>query len=118
VGLERLDLQRLLPGSESGWPVTLTVDAPIRDFWAITIHDVNTRTLIVNGTQVAKRNPCQLHLVKSEDNAVGLHVGPKAPAAFEENRIPSAPARHGPATSGSMPRPKPNSAGRGSCRIS
>jgi hypothetical protein len=94
------------------------VDAPIRDFWAMTIHDVDTRTLIVNGTQVAKRNLCQPHLVKNEDSAVGLQVGPKAPAAFEENWRPAVPGKAWSVTFGSMPPPKPNSTGRRSSRTS
>jgi hypothetical protein len=68
-------------------------NAPVKDFWALTIYDVDTRTLIVNGQQRAGRNSRQPDLVKNADGSVDLYVGPKAPAGFEKNWVPSVPGK-------------------------
>jgi hypothetical protein len=67
--------------------------APVKDFWALTIYDVDTRTLIANKQQMAARTSRQPDLVKNADGSVDLYVGPKAPAGFEKNWIPSVPGK-------------------------
>jgi hypothetical protein len=62
-------------------------------FWALSIHDVDSRTLIANGTQTAERNSRQPDLVKNADGSVDLYVGPKAPAGFEKNWVPTVPGK-------------------------
>jgi hypothetical protein len=67
-------------------------DAPVKQFWSLTLYDVDTRALIQNEQQVADRSSRQ-DLVKNADGSVDLYVGPKAPAGFERNWIPSVPGK-------------------------
>jgi hypothetical protein len=68
-------------------------NVPAKQFWSLTVYDVDTRMLIQNKEQLADRSSRQPDLVKNADGAVDLYVGPKAPAGFEKNWIPSVPGR-------------------------
>jgi hypothetical protein len=60
---------------------------PIKLFWSVTVYDVDTRALILNGQKIADRSS-RMDLRKNEDGSVDIHCGPKAPANFEKNWIP------------------------------
>jgi hypothetical protein len=68
-------------------------NAPVKQFWSLTVYDVDTRCLIRNSQQIADRSSYEPDLVKNADGAVDLYVGPKAPAGFESNWIPSVPGK-------------------------
>lgn len=68
-------------------------NAPVKQFWSLTIYEVDTRSLIQNQQQIADRSSRQPDLVKNADGSVDLYVGPTAPKGFEKNWIPSAPGR-------------------------
>jgi len=63
-------------------------NAPVKQFWSFTVYDLDTRMLIQNKEQIADRSSRQ-DLVKNADGSVDLYVGPKAPAGFEKNWIPT-----------------------------
>jgi hypothetical protein len=67
-------------------------NAPAKQFWSITLYDVDTRALIKNGTDITDRSSVQ-DLVKNTDGSVDLYIGPKAPKGFEENWIPTVPGK-------------------------
>ena len=66
---------------------------PAKQFWSVTVYDVDTRCLIQNREQIADRSSRQPDLVKNLDGSVDLYVSPTAPKGFEKNWIPSAPGR-------------------------
>jgi hypothetical protein len=68
-------------------------NAPVKQFWSLTVYDVDTRCLIQNKEQLADRSSRQPDLVKNADGSVDLYVGPKAPKGFEKNWIPSVPGK-------------------------
>ena len=68
-------------------------NAPAKQFWAMTVYDVGTRTFIANGTEMVERNSLHPDLVKNADGSVDLYVGPQAPAGFENNWIRSVPGK-------------------------
>jgi hypothetical protein len=61
---------------------------PVKQFWSVTVYDVDTRCLIQNKEQIADRSSRQ-DLVKNADGSVDLYFGPKAPAGFEKNWTPT-----------------------------
>ena len=67
-------------------------NAPVEQFWSLTIYDVSTRTLIDNKEQIAERSS-RMDLVKNADGSVDLYVGPTAPPGFEKNWIPTVPGK-------------------------
>jgi hypothetical protein len=66
---------------------------PIKLFWSVTIYDVDTRALILNDQKIADRSS-RMDLRKNDDGSVDIYCGPKAPAGFEQNWIPTVPGRN------------------------
>jgi hypothetical protein len=61
---------------------------PIKLFWSVTLYDVDTRALILNAQRIADRSS-RMDLRQNEDSSVDIHCGPRAPAGFEKNWIPT-----------------------------
>jgi hypothetical protein len=66
---------------------------PIKLFWSVTLYDVDTRALILNEQKIADRSS-RMDLRQNEDGSVDIHCGPKAPAGFEQNWIPTVPGKN------------------------
>jgi hypothetical protein len=66
---------------------------PAKQFWSITLYDIDTRALIQNEEQIADRSSRMPDLVKNADGSVDLYFGPTAPKGFEKNWIPTVPGR-------------------------
>jgi len=64
---------------------------PARQFWSITLYDVDTHALIQNKEQIADRSSRMPDLMKNAD--VDLYFGPTAPKGFENNWIPTVPGK-------------------------
>jgi len=63
-------------------------DAPMKLFWSVTLYDVDTRALIVNDQGIADRSS-RMDLRKNDDGSIDIHCGPKVPAGYESNWIPT-----------------------------
>ncbi|MCP4271262.1 MAG: DUF1254 domain-containing protein, partial [Gammaproteobacteria bacterium] len=63
---------------------------PAKQFWSITLYDVDTRCIINNEQQIADRSS-RMDLLTNEDGSVDLYFGPKAPEGKEKNWIPTVP---------------------------
>ena len=61
---------------------------PIEPFWSVTVYDIDTRALILNDQKIADRSS-RMDLHKNADSSVDIYCGPKAPAGFEKNWIPT-----------------------------
>jgi hypothetical protein len=61
---------------------------PIKLFWSVTVYDVDTRALILNDQKIADRSS-RMDLCKNANGSVDIYCGPKAPAGFEKNWIPT-----------------------------
>jgi hypothetical protein len=66
---------------------------PAKQFWSVTLYDVDTRALTQNKEQIADRSSRMPELVKNADGSVDLYFGPAAPKGFEKNWIPTVPSR-------------------------
>jgi hypothetical protein len=67
--------------------------APIKLFWSVTLYDIGTRALILNDQRIADRSS-RMDLRENDDGSIDVHCGPKAPAGFEQNWIPTVPGRN------------------------
>jgi hypothetical protein len=67
-------------------------NAPAKLFWSVTLYDVDTRSLLVNAQKVADRSS-RMNLKKNADGSIDIYSGPRAPAGFEGNWIPTVPGR-------------------------
>jgi hypothetical protein len=67
-------------------------NAPVKNFWSVTLYDLDTRTFIENKEEIADRSS-RMDLRKNDDGSVDVYFGPTAPAGFEKNWIPTIPGR-------------------------
>jgi hypothetical protein len=66
---------------------------PIKLFWSVTLYDIDTRALILNQQKIADRSS-RMDLRQNKDGSVDIYCGPKAPASFEKNWIPTVPGKN------------------------
>jgi hypothetical protein len=67
-------------------------DAPAKQFWSVTLYDVDTRSFIVTEKGIPDRSS-RMDLLTNADGSVDIYMGPKAPDGFEQNWIPTVPGR-------------------------
>ena len=66
-------------------------DAPMKDFWAVTIYDLDTRALIPNETGRSEISSRTEGLAVNEDGSIDLYFGPTAPEGYENNWVQTVP---------------------------
>jgi hypothetical protein len=81
-----------LDGGRS-YRLRVPANPPIQLFWSVTLYDVDTRALIINEQKIADRSS-RMDLRKNSDGSVDIYCGPKAPAGFEQNWIPTVPGKN------------------------
>ena len=67
-------------------------DPPAKNFWSMTLYDLDTRTFIENKEEIADRSS-RMDLRKNDDSSVDVFLGPVAPTGFEKNWIPTIPGK-------------------------
>ncbi len=67
-------------------------NVPVKQFWSVTLYDIETRCLIQNKEQIADRSS-RMDLVMNADGSVDLYFGPTAPKGMEKNWIPTMPGK-------------------------
>ncbi len=80
-----------LDGTKS-YRLRVPADAPVEQFWSMTIYDVGARCLIDNPSQQADRSS-RMDLKVNDDGSIDLFVGPKVPAGNEGNWVETVPGR-------------------------
>jgi hypothetical protein len=80
-----------LDGAQS-YRLRIPPDAPVKQFWSMTVYDVASRALIDNPTQQADRSS-RMDLQVNADGSVDLYVGPKPPPGKESNWVETVPGR-------------------------
>jgi hypothetical protein len=67
-------------------------NVPAKQFWTVTVCDVDTRSIILNKEQIAVRGSRD-DLAKNADGSVDLYFAPTAPKGLEKNWIQTVPGR-------------------------
>jgi hypothetical protein len=67
-------------------------NVPVKQFWSVTLYDIETRCLIQNKEQIADRSSLG-DLVKNADGSVVLYFAPTAPKGMQNNWIPTVPGK-------------------------
>jgi hypothetical protein len=65
---------------------------PMKQFWSVTVYDVDTRCPIDNEQQIADRSS-RMDLIENDDGSVDIYFGPEAPVGNEKNWIPTVPGK-------------------------
>lgn len=80
---------------DGGKHYTLHVGAnpPARQFWSLTVYDIDSRCLIDNPQRKADLSSRQ-DLQKNPDGSIDLYFGLHAPKDFESNWVQTLPGKH------------------------
>lgn len=66
---------------------------PAKQFWSLTLYDIDTRALINNPQRKADLSSRQ-DLKKNPDGSIDLYFGPTAPPGFKNNWVQTVPGKH------------------------
>ena len=69
---------------ESTYRLRVPANAPVREFWALTVYDQETAALFRESTRLTVGS-LDKDLRKNDDGSVDIYIGPKAPAGQEAN---------------------------------
>ena len=81
-----------LDGGKS-YRLHLGTQPPAKQFWSMTVYDIDSRCLIDNPQRKADLSSRQ-DLKKNPDGSIDLYFGPTAPAGLESNWVQTLPGRH------------------------
>jgi hypothetical protein len=81
-----------LDGSQS-YRLRIPANPPVRHFWALTAYDLDSRTLLSDGTTHAEIHSGSTGLRPNSDGSVDVHFGPNPPDGREHSWIRTLPGR-------------------------
>ena len=73
------------------YKMTVAPNAPMKQFWALTVYNLDTRTIIQNSTHVSELSSRTEGLAVNKDGSIDLYFGPTAPAGHETNWVQTNP---------------------------
>src|SRR5262245_48433104 len=79
-----------LDGGNS-YRLPIAPNPPMQQFWAVSVYDIDTRTLFRNESLKAEVSSNSKGLQKNADESVDVYFGPTAPAGNESNWVQTVP---------------------------
>ena len=73
------------------YKMTVAKDAPMKQFWALTVYNLDTRSIIQNERNVPEVSSRTEGLQVNEDGTVNIYFGPNAPEGKESNWVQTNP---------------------------
>lgn len=80
-----------LDGGKS-YKLVIPANPPVKEFWAVTVYDNLTRSMIQTDTEIAGRSSHD-KLQANADGSVDLYFGPEAPEGKESNWVKTLPGK-------------------------
>jgi hypothetical protein len=71
----------------------LPPNVPVNNFWAVTIYDTQTRSMLQTGQRFPTVGSQTKGIEKNADNSFDLYFAPKAPAGKEDNWLQTVPGK-------------------------
>jgi hypothetical protein len=90
-GIAFLDSQQQAMDGAKTYKLTLPKDVPVKDFWAVTVYDSQTRSQIQTDQQFPTLGSKAKGLQKNPDGSYDIFFGPKAPPGNESNWLQTIP---------------------------
>ena len=75
------------------YKVTLPPNPPAKDFWALTMYDNQTRSMLQTTQKFPTVGSQTEGIKKNEDGSYNIYFGPKAPKGFENNWLETDPKK-------------------------
>jgi len=84
--------KKVFDGSKT-YQMHLPANIPINNFWAVTIYDTQTRSMLQTNQQFPTKGSQTEGFVKNADGSYDLYFGPKAPQGKENNWLQTIPGK-------------------------
>ncbi len=92
-GIAMLDSEgRVLDGSKT-YKIHMPPNPPVKDFWALTLYDTQTRSQLQTDQQFPTRGSQDRGLKKNADGSYDIYFGPKPPPGQENNWLQTIPGK-------------------------
>lgn len=75
------------------YKINLPANPPVKDFWALTIYDSQTRSQLQTSQPFPTLGSQSKGLKINKDGSCDIYIGPKAPKGFENNWLESIPGK-------------------------
>jgi hypothetical protein len=75
------------------YKITLPPDAPIANFWAVTIYDTQTRSMLQTDQVAAGIDSLQEGLRYNRDGSIDIYFAPKPPPGYKNNWVQTLPGK-------------------------
>ncbi len=75
------------------YKISLPPDAPIANFWAVTVYDTQTRSMLQTDQAAAGVDSKQENLRYNRDGSIDIYFAPKAPPGYKNNWIQTIPGK-------------------------
>jgi hypothetical protein len=92
-GIAYLDGDKKPFDGSKTYKISLPKDAPMANFWALTIYDTQTRSMLQTDQDAAGIDSLQKGLRYNKDGSIDLYFAPKPPPGFEKNWVQTIPGK-------------------------
>lgn len=75
------------------YKLEIPADPPAANFWAVTVYDTQTRSMLQNNQKYPTVGGNTKGLKKNKDDSFTIYFGPKAPKGYENNWIETIPRK-------------------------
>jgi hypothetical protein len=75
------------------YKLNVPADPPVADFWAVTIYDPQTRSMLQNSQQFPTVGGQTEGIRQNEDGSFTLYFGPQAPQGYQNNWLETIPGK-------------------------
>ncbi|MEL7450592.1 MAG: DUF1254 domain-containing protein [Pseudomonadota bacterium] len=92
-GIAYLDTNKQPFDGSRTYTISLPPNAPVANFWAVTIYDTQTRSMLQTDQASAGVDSLQDGLRYNDDGSIDIYFAPKAPPGYENNWVQTIPGK-------------------------
>ena len=92
-GIAYVDADKMPFDGSKTYKLRVEPNPPVNDFWAVTIYDSQTRSMLQTDQEKPTIGSQTEGLKKNADGSYDLYFAPKAPKGFENNWVQTIPGK-------------------------